>query len=146
MVLFCGCEGSTSGGMKISRLLVLVKNTRVVFRRQVHPQALYMVKIDGQVYSNAVVEKVLAFVFLYLSIIGVSAIILSFTGMSFDESIGTAVSSMSSYGFGLGDFGPSGNYSTANTFAKYYLSFLMIVGRLEVFTVLSLFTASFWKK
>ena len=146
MVLFCGCEGSTSGGMKISRLLVLVKNTRVVFRRQVHPQALYMVKIDGQVYSNAVVEKVLAFVFLYLSIIGVSAIVLSFTGMSFDESIGTAVSSMSSYGFGLGDFGPSGNYSTASTFAKYYLSFLMIVGRLEVFTVLSLFTASFWKK
>lgn len=146
MVLFCGSEGSTSGGMKISRLIILVKNTKVVFRRQVHPQALYMVKINGQVYSNAVVEKVLAFVFLYLTITGLGAIVLSFTGMSFDESIGTAVSSMSSYGFGLGDFGPSGNFSTATGFAKYFLSFLMIVGRLEVFTVLSLFTSSLWKK
>ena len=146
MVLFCGSEGSTSGGMKISRLIILVKNTKVVFRRQVHPQALYMVKINGQVYSNAVVEKVLAFVFLYLTITGLGAIVLSFTGMSFDESIGAAVSSMSSYGFGLGDFGPSGNFSTATGFAKYFLSFLMIVGRLEVFTVLSLFTSSLWKK
>lgn len=146
LVLFCGCEGSTSGGMKISRLIILVKNTRVVFRRQVHPQALYMVKINGQVYSVNVIEKVLAFVFLYLSIAGLSAIILSFTGMSFDESIGTAVSSMSSYGFGLGEYGPSGNFSGATDFAKLFLTFLMIVGRLEVFTVLSLFTVSFWKK
>ena len=85
-------------------------------------------------------------VFLYLTITGLGAIVLSFTGMSFDESIGAAVSSMSSYGFGLGDFGPSGNFSTATGFAKYFLSFLMIVGRLEVFTVLSLFTSSLWKK
>lgn len=146
MVLFCGSEGSTSGGMKISRLVILVKNTRMVFRRQVHPQALYMVKINGQVYANAVVEKVLAFVFLYLTIVGIGAIVLSFTGMSFDESIGTAVSSMSSYGFGLGRFGPSGNFSSATVFAKYVLCFLMIVGRLEVFTVLSLFTKSLWKR
>jgi trk system potassium uptake protein TrkH len=105
-----------------------------------------MVKINGQVYANAVVEKVLAFVFLYLTIVGIGAIVLSFTGMSFDESIGTAVSSMSSYGFGLGRFGPSGNFSSATVFAKYVLCFLMIVGRLEVFTVLSLFTKSLWKR
>lgn len=146
LILFCGSEGSTSGGMKISRLLILVKNTSVVLRRQVHPQAMYAVKINGQVYSNTVVEKVLAFMFLYLSICGISAVVLSFNGMTFDESIGVAVSSMSSYGFGLGDYGPSGNYSSLNVFSKYYLSFLMIVGRLEVFTVLSLFFPGFWKR
>lgn len=146
MILFCGSEGSTSGGMKISRLIILVKNTSVVLRRQVHPKAIYAVKINGQVFSNTVVEKVLAFVFLYLTICGVSAIILSFNGLSFDESLGVAVSSMSSYGFGLGSYGPSGSFATLNVFSKYYLSFLMIVGRLEVFTVLSLFFPGFWKR
>lgn len=146
LILFCGSEGSTSGGMKISRLLILVKNTSVVLRRQVHPQAIYTVRINGQVYSNNVIEKVLAFVFLYLTISGVSAIILSLNGMTFDESIGVAISSMSSYGFGLGSYGPSGNFASLNLFSKYYLSFLMIVGRLEVFTVLSLFFPEFWRR
>lgn len=146
LILFCGSEGSTSGGMKISRLIILVKNTNVVLQRQVHPQALYAVKINNQVYSNTIIEKVLAFVFLYLTIMGFSAIVLSLNGLTFDESIGTAISSMSSYGFGQGDYGPSVNYSSLNSFTKHYLSFLMIVGRLEVFTVLSLFFPRFWKR
>lgn len=145
LILFCGSEGSTSGGMKISRLIILVRNTNVVLQRQVHPQALYVVKINNQVYSNTIIEKVLAFVFLYLSIIGLSAIILSLNGLTFDESIGTAISSMSSYGFGQGDYGPSVDYSTLNNFTKHYLSILMIVGRLEVFTVLSLLSPGFWR-
>ncbi|HLW06942.1 MAG TPA: potassium transporter TrkG, partial [Marinilabiliaceae bacterium] len=65
MILFCGCEGSTSGGMKISRLVVLSKNSLLVFKRQVHPDALYMVKINGNVISNDAISKVIAFVFLY---------------------------------------------------------------------------------
>lgn len=146
MVIFCGSEGSTSGGIKTSRLIVLVKNTSVVLKRQVHPNALYMVKINARVISNETVSKVLAFVFLYLSLACVSAVILSFTGMTFDESIGVSFSSMSSYGFGLGSYGPSGTFESASDFAKYYLSFLMLVGRLEVFTVLSLFIPSFWRR
>lgn len=146
LILFCGSEGSTSGGMKISRLIILVKNTNVVLQRQVHPQALYAVKINKQIYSNTIIEKVLAFVFLYLSIMGLSAMILSLNGLTFDESIGTAVSSMSSYGFGQGDYGPSVNYASLNIFTKHFLSLLMIVGRLEVFTVLSLVFPGFWKR
>lgn len=146
LIIFCGSEGSTSGGMKISRLIILVKNTNVVLRRQVHPQALYVVKINNQIFSNTIIEKVLAFVFLYLSAICISAVILSLNGLTFDESIGTAISSMSSYGFGQGDYGPSVNYSSLNSFTKYYLNILMIVGRLEVFTVLSLLFPNFWKK
>ena len=146
LIMFCGSEGSTSGGMKISRLLVLIKSTSVVLRRQVHPKAMYAVKVNKQVLSNDIIEKVLAFVFLYLTITGISAVILSFNGLTFDESIGVAASSMSSYGFGLGSFGPAGDFTSLNLFSKYYLSFLMIVGRLEVFTVLSLFFPAFWKK
>ncbi|NLX81805.1 MAG: TrkH family potassium uptake protein [Proteiniphilum sp.] len=146
LILFCGSEGSTSGGMKISRLIILVRNTKVALQRQVHPQALYVVKINNQVYSNTIIEKVLAFVFLYLSIIGFSSIVLSLNGLTFDESIGTSISIMSSYGFGLGDYGPSVNYTYLNNFTKHYLSILMIVGRLEVFTVLSLLSPSFWRR
>lgn len=146
LVLFCGSEGSTSGGMKISRLIVLAKNTRVVFKRQIHPQALYMVKINGNVVSNQVVDKVMAFVFLYITILAFSFVILSYSGMTFDESIGAAISAISNYGVGMGNNGPSGSFSSISDFTKYYLSFLMLIGRLEVFTVLSLFTPGFWKK
>jgi trk system potassium uptake protein TrkH len=146
MILFCGCEGSTSGGMKISRLVVLSKNSLLVFKKQVHPDALYRVKINGRVISGNTSTKILAFVFLYLTLAAFSAVILSFTGMTFDESIGVSISSISSYGFGLGSYGPSGTYESASIFAKYYLTFLMLVGRLEVFTVLSLFVPGFWKR
>jgi trk system potassium uptake protein TrkH len=146
MVLFCGCEGSTSGGMKISRLILLTKNARLSFKRFVHSQALYMVKINGQVVSNTVIEKALSFIFLYFAIIGVSSIALSLTGMSFNESFGTAISTLGNNGIGLGRFGPSGNFIHATTAAKYILCFLMLVGRLEIFTVLSLIVPSFWKK
>jgi trk system potassium uptake protein TrkH len=146
MILFCGCEGSTSGGMKISRLVVLSKNSLLVFKKQVHPDALYRVKINGRVISSSTSTKILAFVFLYLSLAALSAVILSFTGMTFDESIGVSISSISSYGFGLGSYGPSGTFESATPFAKYYLTFLMLVGRLEVFTVLSLFVPGFWRR
>lgn len=146
MVLFCGSEGSTSGGMKVSRLVVLVKNSKIVFQRLVHPNALVMVKMDGKIMSNETVSKVLAFVFLYLTLVAISFIVLSSTGMTFDESIGVSISSMSSYGFGMGSYGPSGNFANATDFAKYYVCFLMLVARLEIFTVLALFLPGFWKR
>jgi trk system potassium uptake protein TrkH len=146
MILFCGCEGSTSGGMKISRLVVLFKNSLLVFKRQVHPDALYLVKINDKVISNDAISKVIAFVFIYITVAILSAVLLSLTGMTFDESISVALSSISNYGFGLGSYGPSGTYESATMFAKYFLTFLMLVGRLEIFTVLSLFVPSFWKR
>jgi trk system potassium uptake protein TrkH len=132
--------------MKISRLVVLAKNSLLVFKRQVHPNALYMVKINDKVVSNDSISKVIAFVFLYIFVTIMSAVILSLTGMTFEESISVALSTISNYGFGLGSYGPSGTFESATVFAKYFLSFLMLVGRLEIFTVLSLFVPSFWKR
>ncbi|WP_352421280.1 TrkH family potassium uptake protein [Proteiniphilum sp.] len=146
MILFCGSEGSTSGGMKISRLIALSKNALLVFKRQVHPNALYVVKINKKVITGETLSRLFAFVFLYVSITVISAVILGLNGMNFEESIGVSLSSISNYGFGLGSYGPSGTFESATPFMKYYLSFLMLVGRLEIFTVLSLFVPGFWKR
>ena len=146
MILFCGSEGSTSGGMKISRLIALSKNALLVFKRQVHPNALYMVKMNRKVITGETMSRLFAFVFLYITLTVISAVILSLTGMNFEESIGVSLSSISNYGFGLGSYGPSGTFESATPFMKYYLSFLMLVGRLEIFTVLSLFIPGFWKR
>lgn len=146
MILFCGSEGSTSGGMKISRLIALSKNALLVFKRQVHPNALYVVKMNRKVITGETMSRLFAFVFLYVTLMVLSAVILSLTGMNFEESIGVSLSSISNYGFGLGSYGPSGTFESATPFMKYYLSFLMLIGRLEIFTVLSLFIPSFWKR
>ncbi|MGI6073856.1 MAG: TrkH family potassium uptake protein [Fermentimonas sp.] len=146
LILFCACEGSTSGGMKISRLIVLSKNTVLVFKRQVHPNALYMVKINGKIISDEVLSKVMSFVFLFVALAIFGATVLTLTGLNFEESISISISSLSNYGFGLGSFGPSGSFESATTFTKYFMAFLMLVGRLEIFTVISLFVPGFWKR
>jgi trk system potassium uptake protein TrkH len=132
--------------MKISRLIALSKNALLVFKRQVHPNALYVVKMNRKVITGETLSRLFAFVFLYVSIAVISAVILGLTGMNFEESIGVSLSSISNYGFGLGSYGPSGTFESATPFMKYYLSFLMLVGRLEIFTVLSLFVPGFWKR
>ncbi|MDR0422012.1 MAG: TrkH family potassium uptake protein [Proteiniphilum sp.] len=146
LILFCGSEGSTSGGMKISRLIALSKNTLLVFKRQVHPNALYVVKMNRKTVTGDTLSRLSAFVFLYVTLTVVSAAILGLTGMNFEESISVSLSSISNYGFGLGSYGPGGTFESATPFMKYYLSFLMLIGRLEIFTVLSLLIPGFWKR
>lgn len=145
LMIFCACEGSTSGGVKISRLVVLVKNTFVEFKRQVHPTAILPVKMNKTIVPAHVVSKILAFMFLYVMLIFVSFLVLSLTGMTFDEAIGASITAIGNVGPGLGSNGPSGNFANITDFAKIYMSTLMLIGRLEIFTVLSLLVPSFWK-
>ena len=145
LMIFCACEGSTSGGVKISRLVVLVKNTFVEFKRQVHPSALLPVKMNRLVVPTHVVSKILAFMFLYTLLMFVSFLILSLTGMTFEEAIGASITAISNVGPGLGSNGPAGNFANLTDFAKIYMSMLMLIGRLEIFTVLSLLIPSFWR-
>lgn len=146
LMLFCACAGSTSGGIKIVRIIVLFKNAINEFKRQVHPTAILPVRLNGQVIPIDIVTKVLAFIFLYLGIMIFSFIVLSVSGMSFEESIGAGISCMGNVGPALGDIGSSGNFADVPTFSKWYLSFIMLTGRLELFTVLSLFMPAFWRK
>lgn len=146
LMLFCACAGSTSGGVKIVRIVVLCKNAINEFKHQVHPNAILPVRLNGSVVPIDVVTKILAFIFLYLAIMIFSFLILSFSGMGFEESIGAAISCMGNVGPGLGTVGPSGHFADIPVFSKWYLSFLMLIGRLELFTVLSLFIPAFWRR
>lgn len=146
LMLFCACAGSTSGGVKIVRIVILFKNAINEFKRQVHPNAVLSVRLNGSVVPIDIVTKVLAFIFLYIVILIFSFLVLSLTGMSFEESIGAAVSCMGNVGPGLGENGIEGHFANIPTFSKWYLSFIMLTGRLELFTVLSLFIPAFWRK
>lgn len=146
LMLFCACAGSTSGGIKIVRIIVLFKNAINEFKRQVHPNAILPVRLNGQVVPIDIVTKVLAFMFLYLGILIFSFIVLSVTGMNFEESIGAAISCMGNVGPGLGEMGHSGHFNNVPTVSKWYLCFIMLTGRLELFTVLSLFMPAFWRR
>jgi trk system potassium uptake protein TrkH len=144
LMLVCGCAGSTSGGMKVIRIVVLFKNAVNEFKRQVHPNAILPVRINKHVLPVEVVTKTLAFIFLYMCILFVSFLVLSFTGVAFEDSITASVSCMGNVG--LGSIGNTSNFAGISDPGKWFLSLLMLTGRLELFTVLSLFMPAFWKK
>jgi len=146
LMVICGCAGSTSGGMKTVRAVVMTKNTFGQFRQLIHPHAIIPVRLNGKALSFEVVQRLMAFVFLYIFVIFVSWLILTISGLSLIEALGDSVSCMGNVGPALGAHGPAGSYSEIPAFAKWYLSFLMIVGRVELFTALILFTPVFWKK
>ncbi|MDR0732914.1 MAG: TrkH family potassium uptake protein [Dysgonamonadaceae bacterium] len=145
LMFICGCAGSTSGGMKVIRVVVLTKNTFYEFKRLVHPRAVIPVRINGEVLSFGTVQRLLAFGFLYILIIFASWGILVFSGMPFMDALVAALSSLGNTGLGFAETGLSGGFSGISTFAEWYMAFLMVVGRVEIFTVLVLFIPAFWK-
>ena len=146
LMIFCGCAGSTSGGLKTVRGVVLAKNTISEFERLVHPRAIIPVRLNGVAVSFGVVQRLLAFVFLYIGIIFISWGVLTLAGIPFVDAFGASVSAIGNVGPGFGNLGPSGSFAEISAFAKWYLAFLMLIGRLEIFTILILFSPGFWKK
>jgi trk system potassium uptake protein TrkH len=141
-----GCAGSTSGGLKIGRFVIIQKNLSNVFQRQMHPNAILPVRMNKHVISADNIYRCLAFAFVYLSLIMIGCLAMTFDGMEFNESIAAAISAISNIGPGLGTQGPAGNYIAVPVLSKWAIAFLMMVGRLEVFTVLTIFLPSFWKQ
>ena len=145
-MIFCGCSGSTSGGMKTVRALILAKNTFGEFGRLLNPNAVIPIRLNGHALSFEVVQRLLAFAFLYIFIIVFSWGVFILAGMPLIEALGASVTSIGNVGPGFGVNGPSGSFAEISGFTKIYMAILMIVGRLEIFTVLILFTPGFWKK
>lgn len=141
-----GCAGSTSGGAKVDRFVVLYKYLKNEFYRLMHPNAVKTVSINGKGTPVPVLQKTLAFLFLYLLIIFIGGIILSIIGMPLTDSFFCSLSAISNTGVGTDITGFNGNYALVPDTAKWTLTFLMLVGRLELFTILILFTPVFWKK
>ena len=140
-----GMGGSTTGGMKVIRVLLLVKYAALETRRMLHARALLPVKIGKQLIKEDVVRNTLGFFLFFMSAFIISTILLSTMGLDIESSIGAAASAMGNIGPALGEFGPTDNYALLPDPGKWILSFCMLLGRLEIFTVIVLFSRTYWK-
>ena len=146
LMLTGACAGSTAGGIKWVRLAIILKNGVAEFQRRIHPNAIIPVKLNEKNVPQQTINNIMAFLIFYIFIIVVTVIIFCATGVNFDESIGAAVSAIGNVGISIGQFGPAGTYAEFPMVAKWVMSFVMLVGRLEIFTVLLLFTRALWRK
>ena len=146
IMLMGACAGSTTGGLKCIRMVILTKVSRNEFKHILHPNAILPVRINKQVISPSIVSTVLAFCFIYIAIIVISTLLMMAMGVGAEESMGCVISSIGNMGPGLGETGPAYSWNALPDAAKWLLSFLMLLGRLELFTVLLLFTPDFWKR
>lgn len=146
LMLIGACAGSTSGGMKCIRIVILVRVMKNEFKRLLHPNAVLPIRINKQVIAPTLQSTVLAFTFLILLICFACILILTGLEIPLTESIGVVISSIGNTGPGLGAFGPAFSWNALPDAAKWVCSLLMLLGRLELFTVLLLFTPDFWKR
>jgi trk system potassium uptake protein TrkH len=140
-----GSAGSTSGGIKVVRHLITIKNGFLEFKRVLHPNAVLPVRYNRHSVSGDIVFNILGFFILYLLSFIIGCLGFSMMGIDFESSIGIAASSLGNVGPALGDFSPVNNYASLPAIGKWWSSFLMLLGRLELFTVLILLTPFFWR-
>lgn len=141
-----GSAGSTGGGIKVQRIVILLKDSLYELKRLIHPRAVIPTRCNGEALSQDVVNNILTFTLIYIIIIVISIPVMSAVGLDFESAFGAIITSIGNVGPGLGSVGPAENFSHLPAFGKWYLSFLMLLGRLEIFTVLVVLTPTFWKK
>lgn len=141
-----GSAGSTAGGVKVVRLTILFKNSFLQLKRQLHPSGVIPVRLNGKAISQDITFIILAFIILYLTIFVMSCLFMSMIGVDFLTAIGSVATSLGNVGPGIGSVGPVNNFSAIPAVGKWFLAALMLVGRLELFTVLMLFTPYFWRR
>ena len=140
-----GSAGSTAGGIKLMRHLIMIKNGILEFRRTLHPHAILPVRYNRKAVTQTIVFNILGFFILYMLSFIVGTLVFSRLGLDFKTALGGAASTLGNIGPAIGDLGPVDNYSNLPDAAKWWSSFLMLIGRLELFTVLILFTPFFWR-
>ena len=143
---FAGCAGSTSGGIKMVRMLLLVKQARHELVRIVHPRVVNPVTLNDMAVPQPVLSAVLAFMLIYGAVLSGLTLIMLASGLDVVTAFTAVVASVNNIGPGLGDVGPSLNYTGLNAFQTWLCSFAMMLGRLELLAVLVLFTPQFWRK
>ena len=146
MMFTGGTSGSASSGLKIARLLLITRNTRHEMRRMVHPSAVIPVRLDNKTVPQGIINNLLVFITLYFIIICVSALGISFMGFDMITSFSTSAALLGNIGPGLGSFGPFNNYASVPMAGKWFFSFLMLIGRVELLSILILFTGSFYRR
>jgi len=146
LLLFLGaCAGSTAGGIKFIRHMVFVKNTYLEFKRILHPRALIRIKINKELVAPRVLTHILVFLLVYLLLFILGSLIITVIGIDFLSAIGGVATTLGNVGPAIGELGPVNNFSAVPTSAKWVFSALMLLGRLELFTILIIFTPFFWR-
>ncbi len=147
MLMFIGASaGSTAGGVKVVRHIILLKNSILELRRQLHPQAMLPVRLNDRAVSAEITFNVMAFMIIYFMIFALGSVIVSSMGYDFNTSMGAVATCLGNIGPGIGRVGPVDNFAFISPAGKWFLSFLMLLGRLELFTVLILLTPFYWRR
>lgn len=141
-----GSSGSTGGGIKAVRIHLILRNSYLELKRLIHPNAVIPVRYNGQSVSSGIITNVMAFVIIYFIIFGAGTIILAINGLDLDSAMGASATCLGNIGPGINQLGPAYTFSFLNDISKWTLSALMLLGRLELFTILIIFTPVFWKK
>lgn len=146
LLMFIGaCSGSTGGGIKVIRLVTLFKLAINEMKYLLHPRAVLPLWIDGKVIKKDMVYSISAFFFLYVFMLILTTLVCASSGVDLTTSFTASLATVGNIGPGFGNIGPTENYAFFADYVKWFLSFAMVVGRLEVYTVLIIFTKSFWK-
>ena len=147
LLMFCGsCAGSTCGGMKLSRILLLFKGIRQELWRQQHPHGVSVVRLEGKPVSEATLHTTLVFSACYIGILLLGTLFLTLDGFDLTTNFTGTLACISNIGPGLNLVGPTGSFSMFSPFNKLLLAFIMLLGRLEIFPLLLLFSPSVWRK
>jgi trk/ktr system potassium uptake protein len=141
-----GCAGSTGGGMKVARILLLFKHVQVQLFKLIHPKAVRLVKLGDTPVDRDVMQSILGFFALYIGVFVGASFLMAATGLDLVSAGASVIATLSNIGPGLGSVGPVDNFAHITDFGKVVLTFCMLLGRLELFTVLVLIFPSFWKK
>ncbi|MFV9484232.1 potassium transporter TrkG [uncultured Christiangramia sp.] len=140
-----GSAGSTAGGVKVMRHIIMIKNGIIEFKRTLHPNAILPVRFNGKSISKEIVFNILGFFILYMLSFIIGAVVFAGMGLDFQTAIGGAASSLGNIGPAFGGLSPVNNFDILSDFGKWWSAFLMLIGRLELFTVLIILTPFFWR-
>jgi trk system potassium uptake protein TrkH len=141
-----GCAGSTAGGLKVSRIILMFKTVKRDLRRLVHPRSVNTVRLEGKSVDNDTISSVGGYIIIYMIIFFATFLVLSFSQYSFLENFTATATCINNIGPGLGAVGPASNFSGYSYFHQLVLSFTMLLGRLEIFPILLAFAPSTWRK
>ena len=144
MMFLGGSAGSTSGGFKIMRHLLIIRNGILQFKKILHPHAIIPLRYNKTTVSSEITFNILGFFIVYMLSFMVGTIVFALLGLDFESALGVSASSLGNVGPSIGSFGPMNTFFELPILAKWWSSFLMLLGRLELFTVLIVFTPYFW--
>ena len=146
MMFIGGSAGSTGGGMKVTRIVTLLKLGTNTIKKRIYPAAVSKIRLGNDIVHDDTITSIAAFCAIYIITWLIGTVVLSLTGLDIETCMAASILSLGNIGIGFGKVGPAGNFSIFPQWALWVCSFEMLIGRLELFTVYALFSKSFWKK